>query len=165
MFTPHYLLPDVFALSDDMIEALGIKGIIFDIDNTLVSYTTPKPTEKILALLAHLQEKGIQVAIVSNNNRNRVAYFAEGLGLTAYHRSAKPLGIFLHKVRRQFGLPSKEIALVGDQVFTDALGANWAGMISILVEPIELKENAFFRFKRSLEKPIIERKRRKDRLK
>ncbi len=165
MFTPQYLLPDVFALSDEMIRELGVKGIIFDIDNTLVSYSTPKPTEKVLALLKHLQEQGLKVAIVSNNSRKRVSYFAEGLGLTAYHRSAKPLGIFLRRVRRRFGLPAKEIALVGDQVFTDSLGANCAGMISILVEPIELKENAFFRFKRRLEKPIIERKRRKDGLK
>ncbi len=165
LFTPHYLLPDVFALSDEMIEKLGIRGIIFDIDNTLVSYKTPKPTEKVLAYLAHLKELGIQVAIVSNNSRRRVSHFAEGLGIPAYHRSAKPLGVFLHKVRRRFNLPAKNIALVGDQVFTDALGANCAGMISVLVDPIELKENAFFRLKRSLEKPIIDRKRRKDQLK
>ncbi len=165
MLTPQYLLPDVFALTDEMIAELGIQGIIFDIDNTLVSYSTPKPTEKVLAFLKHLQGQGLKVAIVSNNSRKRVSLFAEGLGLTAYHRSAKPLGIFLNKVRRQFDLPAKRIALVGDQVFTDSWGANAAGMISILVDPIELKENAFFRLKRSLEKPIIERKRRKDGLK
>ena len=162
MFTPRFLFPDVYAITDDFLKEQGIKGIIFDIDNTLVGYSTPKPTEQVLNLLARLQGQGIKVAIVSNNNRSRVSYFAEGLGLTAYHRSAKPLGIFLHRVRRQFGLPASEIALIGDQVFTDSLGANWAGMISILVDPIQGKENAFFRFKRWLEKPIIERKRRKD---
>lgn len=162
LLTPVFLLPDVFALTDDFLAQNRIEGIIFDIDNTLVGYRTPRPTEKVLALLEHLRAQKIQLAIVSNNKRARVELFAEGLGIPAYHRSAKPLRFVLNRVRRRMGLPAGRIALVGDQVYTDALGGNRAGMITVLVEPIDQKETFFFRLKRRLEEPVIARKRRKD---
>lgn len=161
--SPDHLLPDVLHLEDAFLEQKGIEGIIFDIDNTLVSYRTPEPTEAVLSLLDHLREKGIQMAIASNNKKCRVERFAENLGLTAYHRSAKPLPFVLRRISRDFGLPPKRIALVGDQIFTDIWGGNWAGMQSILVEPIDpLDEGLFFRIKRRLERPIIARRRAKE---
>ena len=162
MLMPDFLLPDVYALTDAFLDEHGIRGIIFDIDNTLVGFREPRPTAKVLALLQHRREKGIQVAIASNNKEERVKSFAEGLGLSAYHRSAKPLGFVLGKIRKEFGLPAKQIALVGDQVYTDMLGGNLAGMLTVMVEPIDTKETRLFRFKRKMEMPVINRKRRKD---
>ncbi len=162
MLMPDFLLPDVYALTDAFLEAQDIRGIIFDIDNTLVGFREPRPTPEVLALLQRLREKGIQIAIASNNKEERVKRFSEGLGLSAYHRSAKPLGFVLGKIRREFGLPAKKIALVGDQIYTDMLGGNLAGMITVMVEPIDTKETRLFRFKRRMELPVINRKRRKD---
>ncbi|MBQ3084106.1 MAG: YqeG family HAD IIIA-type phosphatase [Clostridia bacterium] len=162
MLMPKFMLPNVHALTDDFLAAQKIGGIIFDIDNTLVGFREPRPTPEVLALLEHLREKGIQVAIASNNKEERVKTFAEGLGLSAYHRSAKPLGFVLRRIRKEFGLPAKQIALVGDQIYTDMLGGNLAGMITVLVDPIDTKETRLFRFKRRMEMPIINRKRRKD---
>ncbi len=162
MLMPDFMIPDVFALTDEFLDAHQIRGIIFDIDNTLVGFRTPRPTPEIAALLARLRAKGIQVAIASNNSKRRVSTFADGLGLTARHRSLKPLGIFLRKIRREFDLPAKQIALVGDQIYTDMLGGNCAGMTTVLVDPIDMKETAFFKLKRRMEMPIISRKRRKD---
>ncbi len=162
LLMPQYLLPDVFGLSDEFLDSHGIRGIIFDIDNTLVGFRTPIPTPEVRALLEHLQERGIKIAVASNNNRRRVQTFAAELGIPAYHRSCKPLGFVLNRVRRKFGLRSGEIALVGDQIYTDMLGGNCAGMITVLVEPIDNKETLFFKIKRWLEMPVIERKRRKD---
>ncbi len=162
LLMPQFLIPDVSALTEEFLKENGIRGIIFDIDNTLVGFREPKPTEENLALFARLREQGIVFAVASNNNKERVSTFAEGLGVSAYHRACKPLGFALAKLRKEFGLKSKEIALVGDQIYTDMLGGNLAGMITVLVEPIDQKETVFFKIKRALEIPVVERKRRKD---
>ena len=162
LLMPQFLIPDVSALTDEFLKENGIRGIIFDIDNTLVGFRAPKPTEENLALFARLREQGIQYAIASNNNKNRVGTFAEGLGISAYHRACKPLGFALWKLRKEFGLKCREIALVGDQIYTDMLGGNCLGMITVLVEPIDQKETLLFKIKRALEIPVVNRKRRKD---
>ncbi len=165
LLSPRYMLPDVYALTDAFLETHQIRGIIFDIDNTLVGFRAERPTAENLALLARLRANGVQCAIVSNNCRERVERFAEGLDLPAIHRAMKPLGFSLWRIRRLFGLKAKQIALVGDQIYTDMLGGNCLGMQTILVEPIDTKETRLFRLKRRLELPIINRKRRKDGLK
>lgn len=156
------MLPDIFALTDEFLEQQQIRGIIFDIDNTLVGFRTALPTPPVTALIEHLQQKGIKLAIVSNNSRKRVRTFAKSLGIPSYFRSCKPLGITLWHARRRFGLPAKQVAMVGDQIYTDMLGGNCAGMITVLVDPIDHKETFLFRLKRKLEMPVIERRKRKD---
>ena len=160
LLMPQILLPDVYGLTDEFLETHGIRGIIFDIDNTLVGFRTPVPTEENRALFERLKSKGIQIAIASNNNKERVRRYAEGLGILHYHRSCKPLGFILRRIRRQFNLPKGQIALVGDQIYTDMLGGNLAGMLTVLVEPIDMKETVFFKIKRALERPVVERRRK-----
>ena len=158
---PDHLLESTLGLTDEFLASHGIKGIIFDIDNTLVGYHIPKPTPAVRSLLSHLQEKGIKMAIASNNSGARVRHFAADLGLPAYHRSAKPLPFRLRKIVGDFALPVEQVALVGDQIFTDVWGGNWAGIQTILVEPVDaLEKNLFFRIKRALEEPIIAKRRR-----
>lgn len=159
---PRYLLKDVYDLTDAFLEDRQVQGIIFDVDNTLVGFRVPVPTEELLALLAHLKERGIKMAIASNNSRGRVSRFAEGLDLPAYHRCMKPLGFRLQKIRRDFGIPAKNILLVGDQIYTDMLGGNCAGMQTALVEPIDTKETVLFKIKRALEIPVIKSRQRKE---
>lgn len=162
LLMPRFLLPDVSALTDEFLESNEIRGIIFDIDNTLVGFRVAKPTEANLTLFSRLREKGIAFAIASNNSRARVGTYAEGLGVPFYHRACKPLGFALRKIRKGWGIPAKNIALVGDQIYTDMLGGNCAGMVTVLVEPIDHKETVFFKIKRALEVPVIKAKRRKD---
>ena len=162
LLMPRFLLPDVFHLTDDFLQSHQIRGIIFDIDNTLVGFRTPEPTPEVRALLERLRSGGIQIAFVSNNNKIRVSRFAKGLDIPAYHRACKPLGVVLKRVQRRFDLPAGQIALVGDQIYTDVLGGNRAGMITILVDPIDCKETALFKFKGRMEMPVIQRKKRED---
>ena len=162
LLMPQHLLPDVSALTDDLLPEHEIRGVIFDIDNTLVGFRTPTPTPEVLALFARLEALGIRYAIASNNSRSRVELFVKELGVPAYHRACKPLGFALGRIRREFGIPARNMALVGDQIYTDMLGGNLAGMITVLVEPIDHKETLFFKLKRKLEMPVINRKRRKD---
>lgn len=162
LLQPRYMIPDLSGLTDEFLEFNGIRGIIFDIDNTLVGFRVATPPPEILALFDRLESKGIRIAVASNNKRERVELFCRGLDFPAYHRACKPLGFALRKIRKGWGIPAKQIAVVGDQIYTDMLGANCAGMISVLVDIIDTKETVFFKIKRALEKPVIERKRRKD---
>ncbi len=165
LLMPQFLFKDVLDLTDDFIATHQVQGVIFDIDNTLVGFRTPKPTRPVEELLAHLQQQGVRVAIASNNSRKRVELFACELGVPAYHRSMKPLGFVLRRICKGFDLPPQRVLLVGDQIYTDMLGGNLAGMMTALVEPIDTKETLLFKIKRALEIPVIQKRRRKEQTK
>ena len=101
MLLPDYFLKNIFDLTDDFIDANNIKGIIFDIDNTLVGFTQKMPDEKVKKFLCHLREKNICLAIASNNNKERVSNFAQNLDIPAYHRSMKPIPFKIKKIARE----------------------------------------------------------------
>lgn len=162
MFKPNYLLENIYCLTDEFLERNNIKGIIFDIDNTLVGFTVKKPDKRVTEFLNHLKEKGIKLAVASNNNQNRVTMFCEDLDIPFIWRACKPLPFSLLKIGKTMNLKCKNIALVGDQVFTDVWGANFCGMTSVMVDIIDTKETLLFKIKRALEKPIINAKRRED---
>ena len=162
MITPDFLIKDIYCLSDDFLKNNNIRGIIFDIDNTLVGFTVAKPTKDVVDFINHLKSLDIKVAIASNNNKNRVSVFCEQLDVDFIWRAAKPLPFSLLKIAKNMKLKCKDIMLVGDQVFTDVWGANFLGMTSVIVDIIDTKETFSFKLKRALEKPIINAKKRKD---
>lgn len=165
MIKPDYLLKDIYCLTDSFLKENNVKGIIFDIDNTLVGFTVAKPDEKVRGFIDSLRKKGIQVAIASNNNKERVGVFCEDLGVDHVARAAKPLPFALRGIAKRMGLKHKNILVVGDQIFTDVWGANFIGMTSVMVDIIDTKETFAFKLKRALEKPIVNAKKRKDRKK
>lgn len=165
MIQPDYLLKDIYCLTDDFLASNNVKGIIFDIDNTLVGFTVPTPDDKVKDFIESLLEKGIKVAIASNNNKERVSLFCKELDVDYIFRAAKPLPFSLLRIAKKMGLKCKNIMLVGDQVFTDVWGANFVGMTSVMVDIIDTKETLTFKLKRALEKPIINAKKRKDKKK
>ena len=162
MFTPDYLMPSVYAVDVDFIKSIGKKAVIFDIDNTLVGFKVKQPDDKIKNYIDSLLSQGIKVAIASNNNAQRVGTFCESLDVPFIHRAAKPLPFGLCGLCKKLGVRPKQTVLVGDQVYTDSLGANLLGMTSVMVDIIDTKETLLFKIKRALEKPVINRKRRKD---
>ncbi len=133
----------------------GVRVIAFDIDNTLVSYDTPKPDAELVSFLRALEEKGFALALVSNNTPERVACFNESLGFFTVPDAHKPLRRALCPVLERFQATPKEVLLVGDQLLTDVLTARIHGAFAVTVPPIKKVETAFFRFKRVLEKPFI----------
>ena len=155
LLVPDLMCDTVFDLPFDEFFEKGIKGVIFDIDNTLVSYETPDPTEEVKTLLFSLREKGFSVALVSNNSPERVARFNEPFGFFASPDAHKPLKRALRPALSAFGLDPKEVLMVGDQLLTDVLAARLWGLKTAVVQPIKKKENLFFRFKRVLEKPFV----------
>ncbi len=165
LFVPDLICEKVTEVPFDSFLEKGVSVIVFDIDNTLVSYETPLPTDSVKELLFSLKEKGVSVALVSNNTPERVALFNQSLGFFAVPDSHKPLKRALRPVMEHFSVPAHKVLLVGDQLLTDVLAARLWGAGAVTVFPIKKKENLFFRFKRLLEKPFLrvyDRRKRKE---
>lgn len=155
IFTPSHRYKRVAGISPAALRAAGIRGILLDVDNTLSPHNAPTPEPDAVQWLRELAQSGIAVMIVSNNHAPRVAPFAARLGLPYVSRGAKPLPVGFRRAQRMLGLPRAALAVVGDQLFTDILGGNLAGMTTWLVDPICPETGWFFRLKRALERPLL----------
>lgn len=154
-FRPDMAFYDVYAITPEALAELGIKGIVFDIDNTIAPYEVEDPTQKMKDYFVTLRESGIKMAFVSNNKGARVSRFNESLGLYYVCKAGKPSPKGVKKCIEHFGLTNDEVIAVGDQIFTDCIAAHRAGIKFALVKPIQPVESAFFRFKRFLERPFV----------
>ncbi len=135
--------------------ARDIRGIVLDVDNTLTTHDNPHPADGVLEWLQAAQRVGLRLVILSNNHPKRVEPFAQMLGLEFEADGKKPLpGGFL-RACAHLGIENSEAAAIGDQIFTDVIGARWAGVLCLMVDPIEPEAGWFFRLKRRLERPIL----------
>lgn len=156
LFVPDFYYDTVYDITPELLISRGVKGIILDIDNTLVPYEIPEPTEEVRGWLKLMSDSGMKIAFVSNNHAPRVELFNKSLSFPAFPDSGKPLKKSCLKALEAMECKASEVALIGDQVFTDVLAGRIAGVnTTVLVKPIKDKKNLFFRFKRLLEKPVI----------
>ncbi len=160
-FKPNLYETSIYEIDLDKLKEIGIKGFIFDVDNTIVTYETPVPDEKVKSWFKKLHDMGFVSYIASNNSKGRVSKFAENLGVGFMPRAHKPLTKNLKKICENMKIKPHETAMVGDQLFTDILGGNNAGMFTILVEQISQKEAFSIKFKRVFEKMVLPRNKRK----
>lgn len=160
-FSPDWYFASAFDITPDFLLSGGIKAVVLDIDNTLVTYGDAEPTEKVIKWIRSLTDAGIRAAIASNNKEERVNIFNKKLGIFCISKSGKPSTRAVRAACAEFSVSPRNTAVIGDQIFTDVLCANRAGAVAILTVPIPYNENLFFRFKRSLEKPIINKFRKK----
>ncbi len=151
---PEYKFEKFDDVTAEFLSSLGIKGVLLDIDNTLEPYEHAVPGEHVLAWLDSLSDKGIKTAIVSNNKRSRVDEFNKDIGMPAYAMAGKPFTRNLRAAMADIGTDKTNTAFIGDQILTDVWAAHNAGIIAILVPPINDKRDPFTRFKRILEQPI-----------
>lgn len=135
----------------------NIRGLLLDLDNTLTTHDNPRPAEGILEWIAKIKSVGVKMVIVSNNHPPRVKPFADKLGLEYICEGKKPLSSGFNRAQKLMNIPFSQLAVVGDQIFTDILGANLKRIKGIFVCPIEMegKNQKFIRFKRILEKPFL----------
>jgi HAD superfamily phosphatase (TIGR01668 family) len=155
-FVPDFYYDTIYDITPELLLSRKIRGIILDIDNTLVPYEIPEPTEEVRAWLLSMTDAGIKIAFVSNNHAERVELFNKSLGHPAFPDSGKPLRKSCLKAFEALECKAENVAIIGDQVFTDVLAGKIAKVnTTILVKPIKDKKNLFFRFKRLLEKPVI----------
>ena len=131
----------------------GIRGLIFDIDNTLVPHDAPC-NDKSDALMQKLMDMGFKVFLLSNNKEERVALFTANIYIDSIHHADKPKKDNYYRAFDMMGLDKSQVAAVGDQLFTDCLGARNVGIKFILVGILDKKEPPRIKLKRILEKPI-----------
>jgi HAD superfamily phosphatase (TIGR01668 family) len=158
---PDLYLDDIYGITPAFLKEKGIRAVLLDIDNTLVTYDDPKPTPSVLAWLQTLKDNGIEAAFISNNHKDRVELFNEDLQYFATWDSRKPSGKCYRAAMKHFGTDTTNTAVIGDQVFTDVWSAKRLGLFAILVKPIKDKTNLFFKTKRLLEKPVLAAYRRR----
>lgn len=155
LFIPDLICRDIYEIPMSFFTAHGVRLLLLDIDNTLVTYDDAYPTEENLRWFRQLAALKIDVVFVSNNHEARVKAFAEKTGFDYYADAAKPNPKrYLDAIRRR-GLSPGACAAVGDQIFTDVAAGHLAGCLAVLVFPIKDKKSAFFRFKRACEKPFL----------
>ena len=132
----------------------GFRGILFDIDNTLVEHDADA-SERAIQLFEKLKEIGFQVCLISNNGKERVERFNKNIGANYIYKAHKPGKKSYLKAMELMNTSVKDTVFVGDQLFTDVYGANRVGMYSFLVNPISPKEEIQIVFKRRLEKIVL----------
>ncbi|MEE1517902.1 MAG: YqeG family HAD IIIA-type phosphatase [Lachnospiraceae bacterium] len=142
----------------------GYRGVLFDIDNTLVPHGLAAD-ERALKLMNHLKALGYNICFISNNGKERVEMFNKDIHANYIYKAHKPSVKNYQKAMELMHTDTSNTLFVGDQIFTDVLGANRAGIYSILVQPIHPKEEIQIVLKRYLEKIVLffyKRKRRKE---
>mgnify|MGYP002731932271 CR=1 FL=1 len=158
---PDVILNSLTELTPELLSARGISFLMMDFDNTIVPYTTDVPTEKMLAWLETMKASKVKIAIVSNSKNTRLIRFCETYGLDYIRKAYKPRPTGLKECMARFHFLPEESALVGDQIFTDIVAANLAGVTPILVDAIH-NHTFWLKARGALELPFrfLARKRR-----
>jgi len=139
------------------LEALGIRGLLLDVDNTLTAHGSQELPDSVRDWLAQMQDGGIRLTVVSNAWEWRVAPFADKIGLQHTSLSCKPSPFGFWRGVRRLGLPKAQCAAIGDQVFTDILGANLYGITCFQVMPMDpTTDKPFLRVRRRWERKLYE---------
>lgn len=159
---PDIKCGSIYELDTESLRRRGVRGLFFDIDNTMEPYSTPLPSEKLAKWLEGLTAAGFVIGILSNAKQARIAKFVDGFPpelrdrILYVYKAAKPLKKGCKKLLAAAGIDANEGAMIGDQLFTDIWGGNRAGLTTILVPPIDPSiEPPFVRFKRIFEKPFL----------
>lgn len=152
---PKLYLNSVKEITIELMRKYNLKGLILDVDNTLIDYDKNMP-EGIKERIEELKKSGISLCIVSNSNqKDKVETVAKKLDLPYTYFAQKPLKRGFKKAKEMLQLPEEQIGVVGDQILTDVIGANRSHMFPILVKPINEKDIWITKLKRPLENRII----------
>ena len=153
---PDFYCDNIRDVKLEFLQKNNIKGIILDVDNTLINYYK-EFEEGTIEWVHELKSAGIKFCIVSNSNKlEKVKYVAEKLDVPYFYFAKKPLKCGFLKAKNKMQLNSENIAAIGDQIMTDVVGSNRCKMFSILVKPIEEKDILITKIKRPIERKIIQ---------
>ncbi|MGN0406351.1 MAG: YqeG family HAD IIIA-type phosphatase [Bariatricus sp.] len=154
MFYPDDYVASTYVIDFDKLYTEGYRGLIFDIDNTLVPHGAPAD-ERAIRLFEKLRRIGFDTCLISNNQEPRVKPFAEKVDSKYVYNAHKPSTKNYKKAMEQMGTDERTTIFIGDQLFTDVWGAKRTGIRSILVKPIHPKEEIQIVLKRYLEKIVL----------
>ena len=153
-FMPKLMAPSITALTPELLSRRGIRLLMLDFDNTIVTYYSVIPTQQMEDWLRAMPASGIQLCIFSNSKSDRVQRFCRERNLDCIIRAKKPRGKGIRECLAKYDIPASQAALAGDQIFTDVLGANAQGVTSILVDAIH-NHTIWFKGRHVLELPFI----------
>lgn len=154
IFYPDEYRDSTYEIDFEKLYEEGYRGLLFDIDNTLVEHGADA-SDKAKALLKRLEEMGFQTCLISNNQIERVERFNKDIGTNYIYNAHKPSGKNYRKAMGIMGTNLTDTIFIGDQLFTDVFGAKRIGMKNILVKPIDPKEEIQIVLKRYLERIVL----------
>ena len=141
-------------ISPSFLNKLGIKFLMLDLDNTIAPYSEHSPAETVRQWFADMKSSGVELFFISNSKRKyRVEAFAEAFEIGFIKDARKPSPHCLLQAMVTMGFDNNDSAFLGDQIFADILAANRAGVISIIVRPISLK-NPLLSLRYAIEAPF-----------
>lgn len=161
-FKPDFYLKNIFSVTPKFLKKNGIKALLLDADNTLCIYHDDVPIDGVTQWIDKMKALDISLHILSNGKPGRLTVFSNNVNLPCFYMSLKPLPFKINKAVKKLGFQKNEVALVGDQMFTDILGGNLAGIKTIWLDYIQLEDSKSFKFKRIIENRIKRKLRRDD---
>lgn len=156
-FKPTWMIERIYQLTPEQLIKHNIKGVITDLDNTLIAWNNPDGTPELRAWLTTMKEAGIPVVILSNNHHSRVKRVADQLGIQFTSDAKKPSRRGYRRAIEKLGVAEDEVVIVGDQLLTDVWGGNRLGIRSILVMPIVQSDAVWTLMNRKIERSIFKR--------
>ena len=154
-FLPDEHVKSILDIQPEELKERGIKGIITDLDNTLVEWDRPNATPELIKWFEQIKKHNILVTIVSNNNELRVKEFSDPLQIPFIFRARKPMARAFNKALAEMKIKKEEAVVIGDQLLTDVLGGNRGGFHTILVVPVAQTDGFFTKFNRFTERRIM----------
>lgn len=155
LLRPRLFVPSVHDLDLPSLRRQGIRGLILDLDNTLVAWGSHEVGEELFRWVREARGLGMSLCFSSNARSARVAQLASQLGIPGIPNAAKPRRRSFRQALLIMGTSPQETAVVGDQLFTDVLGGNRLGLYTILVQPLDRREFFFTRLVRRLERLVL----------
>ncbi|HEY8552327.1 MAG TPA: YqeG family HAD IIIA-type phosphatase [Thermaerobacter sp.] len=155
LLTPDLVVPSIYAIRWDDLRRRGVRGLILDLDNTLARRDQPLPDDNLRRWLDQARAEGFAACILSNNLETRVQLFARACGVPAVHAATKPRRRAFLRALKTIGVEPAHAAVIGDQIFTDVLGGNRLGMVTVLVTPLPGREFIGTRLVRLIERWVL----------
>jgi len=154
---PDYYLDTVYDIPFEELWQNKIRGLIFDIDNTIAPYEESRPSAKFTALAKRLRRMGFQISLLTNNTNKRLDCFTKPLEVFGIANAIKPMKRGVKKAMKSMGTKPEHTVIIGDQLLTDVWAGKRAGMLTILVKPIADKDFVTVKLKRMLEGRLLKR--------
>lgn len=152
---PDSYAENVFKINYNKLYDKGIRNIIFDVDNTLISYDETEPTDKLIRLLTRLENIGFDIFFVSNNTHERISFFSKNLNFKFVANSQKPLPFRVKRILAGHIINKENTVIIGDQLMTDVLFSKFLKIRSILVVPVSVRDMWYTKPSRQIEKILL----------
>ena len=157
LFKPDIKLHGITDITVELLNEYNIKALLLDVDNTMSTHHGVVLTDGLMEWIAAMQQSGIKLMVLSNSKKARIKPFAARIGLPFISLGCKPLPSGYLRGVKALKEKRKNVAIVGDQIFTDILGGNTVGVKTILLTPIKLEDGWSFKVRRKLEKKLYKK--------